>query len=280
MDLSLTCRIDEPFSRAKPALVRESNHITERVAGPGRFQGSPQESALLKPAHLLTGLVVGKFARDYSPNETVFLQGEPANGVFYIECGEVKLSVVSKSGKQAIVDILGENAFFGDGCLAGEPIRVATAVALQRSKIVRLEKRALLDLFQRAPAVAEEFITQLATRNLRMQADLADHIFNSSEKRLARLLLNLARTGRRSGRGPTLPMISQETLAEMVGTTRSRVSFFMNRFRECGFITYNRSSIRVNRSLLSVLSRENETSTERSPTCAEQGWVPSVEIVK
>jgi len=215
-----------------------------------------QGSALFDPSQLLSGFPTGKSEREYSPNESIFLQGDPANAVFYIERGEVKLSVISKNGKQAIVDILGENAFFGEGCLAGEPIRVATAIALQRSTVIRLEKRALLGLFQRTPSVAEEFITQLASRNLRMQADLADHIFNSSEKRLARLLFNLAKSGKRPGLLGVIPRISQETLAEMVGTTRSRVSFFLNRFRDCGFISYDRSAIHVHRSLLNVLARE------------------------
>jgi len=223
----------------------------EGEASPERAQQTPHVTSHLSASQPLGGLTLGRSEHEYAPNETIFLQGEPANSVFYIESGEVKLSVVSKSGKQAIVDILGENAFFGEGCLAGEPVRVATAVTLQRSKITRLEKRALLVLFQRAPSVAEEFISQIASRNLRMQADLADHIFNSSEKRLARLLFNLAR-----GRHGVIPRISQETLAEMVGTTRSRVSFFLNRFRERGLITYNRTAIRVNPSLLSVLSRD------------------------
>lgn len=208
------------------------------------------------PRQVLSSLLLGKSERDYLSNETIFLQGEPANAVFFVERGEVKLSVLSKNGKQAIVDILGENTFFGEGCLAGEPIRVVTAIALQRSKIIRVEKRALLGLFQRVPTVAEEFISQLASRNLRMQADLADHIFNSSEKRLARLLVNLARAGKSAGSIQVIPRMSQETLADMVGTTRSRVSFFLNRFRECGFISYNRNSIQVHRSLLGVLSRD------------------------
>jgi CRP/FNR family transcriptional regulator, cyclic AMP receptor protein len=234
----------------------ESTKAVEPVDQPRK---APQQTAELSAAQILTGFTVGRSEHEYAPNETIFLQGAPANAVFYIERGEVKLSVVSKSGKQAIVDILGENAFFGEGCLAGEPIRVATAIAVRRSRIVRLEKRALLGLFGRAPSVAEEFIAQLASRNLRMQADLADHIFNSSEKRLARLLLNLARAGKRRSLPGVIPKISQETLAEMVGTTRSRVSFFLNRFRESGFITYNRSAIQVNRSLLSVVSGENAT---------------------
>jgi CRP/FNR family transcriptional regulator, cyclic AMP receptor protein len=227
-----------------------------RARGLDWAQGPVLESAVFDPRQLLSNSPVGRSERKYSPAETIFLQGDTANAVFYIESGEVKLSVVSKNGKQAIVDILGENTFFGEGCLAGEPIRVVTAIALQRSKIIRLEKRALLGLFQRVPTVAEEFISQLASRNLRMQADLADHIFNSSEKRLARLLLNLARISNSPGSLGVIPRMSQETLAEMVGTTRSRISFFLNRFRECGFISYSRNSIQVHRSLLGVLSRD------------------------
>lgn len=205
---------------------------------------------------LLASLAPVKSEREYAPNETIFSQGELANAVFYIDRGEVKLSVVSPNGKQAIVDILGQDAFFGEGCMAGEPIRVVTAIALKRSKIIRLENSTLLNLFQRVPGVAEAFISQLASRNLRMQADLADHIFNSSEKRLARLLLNMARDKKRFGGSDVLPTISQETLADMVGTTRSRINFFMNRFRKLGLITYNRRGIQVSKSLATVLSSD------------------------
>ena len=229
-----------------------------RINGPDKARIVSQDSSVFNPGQLLVGLPIRRSVREYPPNETVFLQGDPANAVFYIERGEVKLSVLSKNGKQAIVDILGENAFFGEGCLAGEPIRVVTAIALQRSEIIRLEKRDLLTLFQRVPRVAEEFISQLASRNLRMQAELADHIFNSSEKRLARLLLNLAKMDRAAGFLGVIRNVNQETLAEMVGTTRPRVSFFLNRFRGCGFINYDRTSIQVHRSLLSVLSADGE----------------------
>jgi len=222
-------------------------------------------SLLRNSLALLSGVSAGRSEHEYLPGECIFLQGHPANAVFYIEHGEIKLSVVARNGKQAIVDILGEHAFFGEGCLAGEPVRVATAVAVQRSTIVRLEKRALLGLFRRVPLVAEEFITQLASRNLRMQADLADHIFNSSEKRLARLLLNMARVTHRSAALAPIPRISQETLAEMVGTTRSRVSFFLNRFRECGFITYDRSAIHVHRSLFTVLAADKTDDLAPAP---------------
>jgi CRP/FNR family cyclic AMP-dependent transcriptional regulator len=245
----------------RPFKMSNCERVSARpaVLGPKIVRAVPERASIFAAGQLLAGLTVGRSEREYAPNETIFLQGDTANAVFYVESGEVKLGVVSRNGKQAIVDILGENSFFGEGCLAGEPVRVVTAVTLKRSRIIRLEKRALLTLFQRAPSVAEEFITQLASRNLRMQADLADHIFNSSEKRLARLLLNLARAGKSPGLPGVIPRISQETLAEMVGTTRSRVSSFLNRFRECGFITYNRRAIHVNRSLLSVLSGDNRT---------------------
>jgi CRP/FNR family cyclic AMP-dependent transcriptional regulator len=243
-------------SQANQAVGMESNQNSEQVGDPERTGSTSQESSLFRAGQLLASSLAGRSEREYVPNETVFLQGETASAVFYIECGEVKLSVVSRNGAQAIVDILGENTFFGEGCLAGEPVRVATAITLKRSKIIRLEKRSLLALFERVPSVGQEFITQLASRNLRMQADLADHIFNSSERRLARILINLAGAGKRSGLPQTIPMISQETLAEMVGTTRPRVNFFMNRFRGYGYIAYDRSKIQVNRSLLSVLARD------------------------
>ena len=211
---------------------------------------------------LLSGMDVGDCMRRYRPNENIFVQGDPANAVFYIESGEVKLGVVSRNGKQAIVDILGERSFFGEGCLAGEPVRVVTAIAVEPSNIIRMEKRVLLSLFHRSPWLAEEFIGQLASRNLRMQADLADHIFNSSEKRLARLLLNLSKPGKRES--GVIPHVTQEMLAEMVGTTRSRVSFFLNRFRECGYISYNRNALQVHRSLVTVLLRGGGSRSRRN----------------
>ncbi len=246
-------------SQANQVLLSELAQPDVRVEGVQPGPVVPKRRGRFNPSQLSIGLSAGRSEQEFSPGETIFLQGDPANAVFYIESGEVKLSVVSKNGKQAIVEMLGDNAFFGEGCLAGEPVRVATATAMQPSLIIRLEKRALLSLFQREPSVAEEFITQLASRNLRMQADLADHIFNSSEKRLARLLLNMAKAEKRPGLLGVIPRTSQETLAEMVGTTRSRVSFFLNRFRERGFITYSRNAIKVNRTLLDALSRGNAT---------------------
>jgi CRP/FNR family transcriptional regulator, cyclic AMP receptor protein len=247
------------MAQPHPVLTRVSREgqpaVLEPVQRPAPIDGHARNGASL--AHLLTSgrlPIAGRSEREYAPGESVFMQGHVANAVFYVERGEVRLSVVSSSGKQAIVDILGEHKFFGEGCLAGEPVRIASATALQRSRIIRLEKRALLALFRRVPSVAEEFITQLASRNQRMQADLADHIFNSSEKRLARLLLNMAQADHRPALLGPIHHVNQETLAEMVGTTRPRISVFLNRFRECGFISYDRNVLQVHPSLWTVLS--------------------------
>lgn len=165
----------------------------------------------------------------------------------------MKLTVVSKSGKEAVVAILTLDSFFGEGCLAGQSLRMATASADQRSTIVRVDKKVMVDLLHRDSEFAERFLAYLLTRNIRMEADLVDHLFNSSEKRLARLLLLLANFGQESKPIPLIAKMSQETLAEMIGTTRSRVSFFLNRFRDLGFIDYSGSSMKVNSSLVSVV---------------------------
>ncbi len=201
----------------------------------------PERDGLFDPHVLLTKLSVGKTARVYLAEECVFNQGDAADAVFYVESGNVKLTVVSKSGKEAVIAILSQASFFGEGCLAGQPIRMATASADQKSTIVRVEKRAMVELLHREPVFAEQFLAYLLSRNIniRMEADLVDHLFNSSEKRLARLLLLMANFGQESKPIPLIARVSQETLAEMIGTTRSRVSFFMNRFREMGFIEYN-----------------------------------------
>jgi CRP-like cAMP-binding protein len=163
---------------------------------------------------------------------------------------------VSKSGKEAVIAHLPENSFFGEGCLAGQPLRMASASTLQRSTIVRIEKTAMVGLLQREPEFAEQFLAYMLSRNIRMEADLVDHLFNSSEKRLARLLLLMANFGQESKPIPVIAKISQETLAEMIGTTRSRVSFFLNRFRELGFIDYSSGRMSVNSSLVNVVLHE------------------------
>jgi CRP-like cAMP-binding protein len=210
-------------------------------------------TATFDPGPLLTKLGTRKTKQEYQVDEAVFSQGEAADATFYIQSGKVKLTVVSKRGKEAVVAILPEHSFFGEGCLAGQPVRMSTASALQRSSIIRVEKSVMLGLLHQDPEFAERFLAYLLSRNLRMEADLVDHLFNSSEKRLARLLLLMANFGQESKPIPLIAKMSQEMLAEMVGTTRSRVSFFLNRFRELGFIDYNAAGMHVHSSLVSVV---------------------------
>ncbi len=213
----------------------------------------PERVASFDPHLLLTKLSAGKSSQAYLADESVFSQGDIADAVFYIQSGKVKLTVVSKSGKEAVVAILPEASFFGEGCLAGQQLRMATASVVERSTIVRIEMSAMVAMLHQEPEFAEGFLAYLLSRNIRMEADLVDHLFNSSEKRLARLLLLMANFGQESKPIPLIANMSQETLAEMVGTTRSRVSFFLNRFREMGFIEYNSGGMHVHSSLVSVV---------------------------
>jgi CRP-like cAMP-binding protein len=215
--------------------------------------GTPEQTDAFDPHLLLTKLSAGKSTRAYLADASVFSQGDAADAVFYIQSGKVKLTVVSKAGKEAVVAILPESSFFGEGCLAGQPLRMATASAIQPSTIIRVDKQAMVALLHRDPVFAERFLAYLLSRNIRMESDLVDQLFNSSEKRLARLLLLLANFGQESKPIPIIAKMSQETLAEMIGTTRSRVSFFMNRFREMGFIEYNGDGMLVHSSLVSVV---------------------------
>ena len=194
----------------------------------------------------------GRSVNDYRPHESVFSQGEPADAVFHIQKGKVKVTVVSEQGKEAVVAMLGIGDFFGEACLAGQVQRVTTAAAMIDSTIVQLEKAAILRVIHDEPDFAEIFIGHLLSRAIRVESDLVDQLFNSSEKRLARLLLLLANFGKEGKPEPVIAKISQETLAEMIGTTRSRVSFFMNKFRNLGFIEYN-GGIHVHSSLLNVV---------------------------
>jgi CRP/FNR family transcriptional regulator, cyclic AMP receptor protein len=187
----------------------------------------------------------------YVRSAVVFSQGDPATDVFYLQEGSVKLSVLSRLGKEAVVAILGPGDFFGEGCLAGQPRRMATAMALNESTVLVVEKPQMLEMLHTQPSLADRFLSHMLARNIRIEEDLVDHLFNPSEKRLARVLLLLARYGKENQQ-LLLPKLSQETLAEMVGTTRSRVNFFMNKFRNLGFIEYN-GDIKVNSSLLTVI---------------------------
>jgi CRP/FNR family cyclic AMP-dependent transcriptional regulator len=197
----------------------------------------------------------GRSIGQYRKDQIVFSQGDPADAVFYIQSGKVKLTVVSERGKEAVIAMLGTNEFFGEGCLAGQAQRVATVMTMTDSVITRLEKAAVVRAIQEEPAFAGLFIAHLLARAIRVEADLVDQLFNSSEKRLARLLLLMANFGKEAKPEPILATIRQETLAEMIGTTRSRVSFFMNKFRKLGFIDYNGGigDIEVHSSLLNVV---------------------------
>jgi CRP-like cAMP-binding protein len=197
----------------------------------------------------------GRSICKYRQNETVFSQSSSADAVFYIQKGKVKITVVSEQGKEAVVAILGPDEFCGEGCLTGQPVRLATATAMTECEIMRLEKATMIRVLHEEPAFSEMFVSHLLARTIRVEADLVDQLFNSSEKRLARALLLLANFGKEGEPEPILAKISQETLAEMIGTTRSRVSAFMNKFRELGLIDYN-GHIEVHRSLLNVVLHE------------------------
>ena len=185
--------------------------------------------------------------------QTIFAQGDPSDAVFYIQNGKVKLTVVSNDGKEATIGILSESDFFGEGCLAGQSRRMASATALTDAAVLRIEKSAMMRVLHREHTLSDMFVAYLLARNIRYEEDLVDQLFNSSEKRLARILLLLAHFGKEGTPETVVPKIGQETLAEMVGTTRSRVSFFMNRFRKLGFIDYNSEGLQVHSSLLNVV---------------------------
>jgi CRP/FNR family transcriptional regulator, cyclic AMP receptor protein len=213
------------------------------------------ESNPASPFHsetLLSKANGGRVIATYRRNQIVFSQGAPADAVFYIQQGQVKLTVLSERGKEAVVAIFGTGDFCGEGCLAGQPLRIATAEAIEESKLMRLEKAAMISLLHSEPEFSERFMSHLLARNIRVEADLVDQLFNSSEKRLARLLLILSKFGKEDKPERVIPKISQETLAEMVGTTRARVSFFMNKFRKMGLIDYN-GHLEIHSSLLDVV---------------------------
>jgi CRP/FNR family cyclic AMP-dependent transcriptional regulator len=209
-------------------------------------------SPVFNPQLFLTKVGQGKTSLISPKKHTIFSQGDAAEAVFYIQAGKVKLTVVSKQGKEAVVAILERGAFFGESCLAGQLIRTATATAVEDSTIVRIDKDAMIRVLHEEPTFAELFMTYLLEHTIRIQEDLVDQLFNSSEKRLARVLLLLAHFGKEGKPETVIAKISQETLAEMVGTTRSRVSFFMNKFRKLGFIDYN-GELHVHSSLLNVV---------------------------
>jgi CRP/FNR family cyclic AMP-dependent transcriptional regulator len=217
-------------------------------------QGRPKKlSQVFDPRTFLAGAGVGRTVRCYAPKQAIFSQGEPADAVFYIQNGRVKLSVLSKQGKEATIALLGPGDFLGEGCIASDqPIRMATATASTNCSVLKIQKKEMLRTLHEEHRFSDMFVAYLVQRHNHTQADLVDQLFNSSEKRLARALLMLTRFGKEGRSEEVLPDVKQEILAEMIGTTRSRVNFFMNRFRKLGFIEYN-GGLRVHSSLLSVV---------------------------
>ena len=204
---------------------------------------------------ILAGISRGKTVLEYGANRIIYRQGEPADSVFYVRRGKVQHAVTSKQGKEAIVAVLGDGEFFGEGCLAGRPLRIGTATAMADCTLVRIEKAVMARMLHEQHDISELFVSHLLSRNLRYEEDLIDQLFNSSEKRLARSLLLLAHFGKEGRSESVLPRVNQEHLAQMVGTTRSRISHFMNKFRKLGFVDYDGANggLTVHSGLLSVV---------------------------
>jgi CRP-like cAMP-binding protein len=200
----------------------------------------------------LANIGQGRRLLEFGKKASIYTQGEPADAIFYLQKGKVKLSVVSQQGKEAIIGLLAPGDFFGEGSIAGQPLRMSTALALTDSSVIRIERKVMMQVLHQQHEMSDMFVAYLLARNIRYEEDLVDQLFNSSEKRLARILLLLARFGKEGKPEPIIPNITQEALAEMVGTTRSRVNFFLNRFRKMGFIKYN-GEMQVHSSLLNVV---------------------------
>jgi CRP/FNR family cyclic AMP-dependent transcriptional regulator len=208
------------------------------------------------PKTFLSTINGGRKIEAFPKKQTIFAQGDSSDAVFYIQKGKVKLTVVSKIGKEATIGILNEGDFFGEGCLTGQPLRLGSATALTDCSVMKIEKKSMVEVLHREHAFSDMFVAYLLARNIRYEEDLVDQLFNSSEKRLARILLLLAHFGKEGKPEIVIPKISQETLADMIGTTRSRVSFFMNRFRRLGFVDYSggpEGGLQVHSSLLGVV---------------------------
>jgi CRP-like cAMP-binding protein len=227
------------------------------------------EGQPFRPEEFLSKVDGGRTISKYRNNEKVFSQGEAADSVFCIREGKVKVTVVSEQGKEAVVAILGKDEFFGEGCLTGQPKRLASVTTLTPCDIMRIEKEAIIRVLHDEPAFSQLFVAHLLARTLRIEEDLVDQLFNSSEKRLARALLLLANFGKEGRPEPLTAKVSQEMLAEMIGTTRSRVSHFMNKFRKLGFISYN-GTLEVHSSLLSVLLHDQPHITDKTSTSPEE----------
>lgn len=237
-----------PLGQSLPSAAHHNLSLVSNKIG-----ALPKQRTAFDIQNFLAGFIAGKSQYEYLAGQSIFSQGDPANAVFYIQSGKVKLTVVSMIGKEAVIAHLAAASFFGEASMAGELLRSSSAHALESSTIVRIDKTVMQDLLHRETKFAEQFLAYLLSRHNRMQADLVDQLFNSSEKRLARLLMMMANFGQESKPIPVIAKISQETLAEMIGTTRSRVSFFLNRFRDLGYIDYNCGGMHINNSLVNVV---------------------------
>ncbi len=222
----------------------------------GKKAGSGRATPAFDALAFLTSSGVAKKVVEYRPQAVIFSQGDPCDTVMYLQEGAVRLSVLSHAGKEAIVGVLGMGDFLGEGALAGQPVRMGTATAVSATSALVVPKKQMIQLLHDEPTFSGRFIEYMLSRNIRIEEDLVDQLFNSSEKRLARTLLLLARYGKEDRPQGVLPKLSQEMLAEMIGTTRSRVNFFMNKFRKLGFIEYN-GGLKINTSLLSVVLHDS-----------------------
>ncbi len=235
-----------------------SGNVMKAIANSSNFKSKikPKEEPGFDVQAFLDSAGVARKVVQYRKSQEIYSQGDPATSVMYLQEGGVKLSVVNEVGKEAVVAILGPADFFGEGCLAGQAIRMGTATAIAPAAILVIEKNEMMRVLHAEYALSERFMRYILSRNIRIEEDLIDQLFNSSEKRLARTLLLLARYGKESEPQEVLPNVSQEILAEMIGTTRSRVNFFMNKFRKLGFVHYNNGGLQVHSSLLSVVLHE------------------------
>jgi CRP/FNR family cyclic AMP-dependent transcriptional regulator len=231
----------ESASRRAPRKPAKAKKVQEVAKAP-RFDDQT----------FLTSVATGRSSTTFKPKEIVYRQGDPADAVHYIEAGKIQITVVSEQGKEGVIAMLEPGEFFGEGCIAGQPVRMASATATAKSTIIRIEKAAMIRVLHEKPAFSEMFMAFLLSRNIQIEADLVDQLFNSSERRLARLLLLLANFGKEGKLESIIPIINQDILAAKVGTTRSRINFFMNKFRKLGFIEYN-GGLKVHTSLLNVI---------------------------
>jgi len=246
----------EPKGSTKIARQTPTDSISRRTRNSAHPRLTSKNGREFDVNAFLATIGEGRKAILFPKKQTIFAQGEPSDAVFYLRTGKVRLHVVSKTGKEATIGILSDESFFGEGSLAGQPLRMSTATAMTDCAVLRIEKKAMMDTLHREHALSDLFVAYLLTRNIRSEEDMVDQLFNSSEKRLARALLMLAHFGKEGSHESVIPKISQETLAEMVGTTRSRVNFFMNRFRKLGLIDYAggaEGGLQVHSSLLKVV---------------------------